>query len=160
MRSLIVLLFLIFSFKLDAQEISPLRSTDDLDDIKKSTSGKVTLVNIWASWCKPCVEEFPDLVKLYRDYKDKGFTLVFISVDSKDEIKEKVIPFLEKHKVDFTTYYVDFKSMDDFINYFDKNWEGAIPSTYIYGKNGKLAQKFIGNRDYEYFEKEIQKLLN
>lgn len=160
MRSLIVLLFLVFSFKLGAQEISPLRSTDDLDDIKKSTSGKVTLVNIWASWCKPCVEEFPDLVKLYRDYKDKGFTLVFISVDSKDEIKEKVIPFLEKHKVDFTTYYVDFKSMDDFINYFDKNWEGAIPSTYIYGKNGKLAQKFIGNRDYEYFEKEIQKLLN
>jgi thiol-disulfide isomerase/thioredoxin len=140
--------------------VLPLKTTGELDELKEKYKGKVVLYNFWATWCKPCVIEFPELVKLYNDYKSKGFELVFISLDMPEEVKLKLIPFLEKNKVDFTTYYCDFKDVSDLMNYFDKKWEGAIPSTYIYDRKGNLATGFIGNRDYEFFEKEIQKLLD
>jgi len=156
----LIIIFLISTLNLFSQDIIPVKSIDDLQTISNETKGKVVLYNIWATWCKPCVNEFPDLVKLYNNYKSKGFELVFISVDESETIKERVIPFLEKNKVDFKTYYNDFKNLDDFINYYDKKWEGAIPSTFIYDKNGILVNKFIGNKDYEFFEGEIQKYLN
>ena len=86
--------------------------------------------------------------------------IVFVSMDMPEDMKEKVKPFLNKNGVDFVTYYNDFKNPDEIIDFYDKKWEGAIPSTYIYDKDGKLATKFLGNRDYDFFEKEISKLLN
>jgi thiol-disulfide isomerase/thioredoxin len=160
MKKLFLIIFFAVTINTFAQEIKPVKTTDDLESIMNSNKGKVILYNIWATWCKPCVQEFPELVKLYADYKDKGFELVFISVDSPEEMLDKVMPFLKKHNVNFTTYYIDFKTIDDFINYYDKQWEGAIPSTYIYDKDGKLVSKFLGNKDYDFFEKEIKKYLN
>lgn len=161
MKKIIFILALILIFRTaTAQDVEPLKSTGDLDDLKEKTKGKVVLYNFWATWCKPCVTEFPELVKLYNDYKSRGFELVFISLDMPEEVKTKLIPFLEKNKVDFTTYYCDFKDVSDLMNYFDKKWEGAIPSTYIYDRKGNLSTGFIGSRDYEFFEKEILKLLD
>ena len=118
------------------------------------------LINFWATWCKPCVKEFPELVKLYNNYKDKGFEIVFISVDVPEDVEPKVVPFLKKQDVDFVSYYNKFERPDELINYIDKNWEGAIPSTYIYDKDGKLTADILGSRSYEDFEKEITKSLN
>lgn len=160
MRKLFAVIIMLVSLSAFAQEIKPVRNISDLEAIRKDTEGKVVLYNFWATWCGPCVKEFPDLVKLYSNYKDKGFTIVFISVDMPEQVETKVVPFLKKQNVDFTTFYNDFKTIDNFINYYDKNWEGAIPSTYIYDKSGNLSSKFIGNQSYEFFEEEIRKLLN
>ncbi|MCE1165773.1 MAG: TlpA family protein disulfide reductase [Bacteroidetes bacterium] len=160
MRYIIAIVLLLISVNLFSQEIKSVKNIDDLEAIRKSTEGKVVLYNFWATWCGPCVQEFPDLVKLYNNYKDKDFALIFISVDVPEQVQSKVLPFLKKNSVDFVSYYNDFRTIDDFINYYDKNWEGAIPSTYIYDKNGNLSQKFIGNQSYEFFESEIKKLLN
>lgn len=158
MKKIFFIFALILIFRTAAaQDVEPLKSTGDLDDIKDKTKGKVVLYNFWATWCKPCVTEFPELVKLYNNYKSRGFELVFISLDMPEEVKTKLIPFLEKNKVDFLSYYSDFKDVSDLMNYFDKNWQGAIPSTYIYDRKGNLATGFIGSRDYEFFEKEILK---
>lgn len=161
MKRIILALILSFTFvSLYSQTIESVKSVDDLKDIQNSVKGKVVLYNFWATWCKPCVTEFPELVKLYKNYKDKDFVLVFISLDAAEEKKTKVIPFLEKHEVDFVTYINDFKNPEDLIDFYDKQWEGAIPSTYIFSKDGVLSTKFIGSRDYEFFEKEIKKLIN
>jgi thiol-disulfide isomerase/thioredoxin len=122
---------------LHAQEVKALNSTDDIKDVFDRTKGKVTLLNFWATWCKPCVKEFPDLLKLQKNYKDLGFELVF----------------------DFTTYYSTFAKPEDLMDFVDKNWQGAIPSTYIYDKEGKISKSFLGVKSYEEFEKEIKKLL-
>jgi len=121
--------------------------------------GNVLLLNLWASWCKPCVAEFPDIVKLYNSYKSNGFKVVFISVDDKPDIDSKVIPFLEKNGVDFVTYYNNFSKPEDLIDLIDKNWDGAIPASYIYDKNGKLGESVQGARSYEQFEQSIKKYL-
>ena len=143
-----------------SQDIKPLENTNDLEAIKDGAKGSVLLVNFWASWCKPCVSEFPELVKLYKNYKDKGFQLVFISLDDATDIDKAVKPFLEKQGVDFTTYYNKFAKPEDLIDYIDKNWQGAIPSTYIYDKSGTMQTGFLGTKNYEQFESEISKYLN
>jgi thiol-disulfide isomerase/thioredoxin len=154
----LVFLFLINTGS--AQEIKPLNKIDDLKAVMDAAKGKVVLINFWATWCKPCVKEFPDLVKLYNTYKDKGFSIVLISADVPEEIKSKVIPFLNTQGVDFLTYYIGFDKPEDLINFIDKNWQGAIPSTYIYDKDGKMETSILGSKKYEDFESEITKYLN
>jgi thiol-disulfide isomerase/thioredoxin len=153
-------LSIILLTKIYAQDVQALSNQKDLESLKDSKKGKVVLVNFWATWCKPCVAEFPEIVKLYRDYKDKGFELVFVSVDVTEDIKTKVVPFLKKQGVDFTTYYSNFDNPEDLINFFDKNWQGAIPSTYIYDRNWNQTSNMLGEKKYEVFENEILKNLN
>ncbi len=138
----------------------PLNKVDDVKALMDASKGKVVLLNFWATWCKPCIKEFPELVKLYNNYKDKGFTIVFISADVPEEIKTKVVPFLKTQGVDFLTYYNGFDNPEDLINFIDKNWQGAIPSTYIYDKDGKMESSMLGSKKYEDFESLITKYLN
>ena len=142
------------------QEIVTLDKISDIDVIRKANSGKVVLINLWASWCKPCVEEFPDLVKLYRNYKNENFELILISLDFKEEVDSKVIPFLKENNIDFSTYYIDVKNnVEDIINYFDKKWEGAIPASFIYDRNNTMVEVVIGGHHYSFFEAIIKKIL-
>lgn len=158
--SLVLLFIALFCSQAIAQEIVTLNKISELDDIRKANSGKVILINMWASWCKPCVEEFPDLVKLYHNYKNENFELILISLDFKEEVDSKVIPFLKKNNVDFPTYYIDVKNnAEDIINYFDKKWEGAIPASFIYDKNNAMVEAVIGSRNYNFFEAVIKKIL-
>jgi thiol-disulfide isomerase/thioredoxin len=161
-KTLILLfaLFLAYAGKSFSQEIKPISTIEEMQQIKDTNKDKVMLINFWATWCKPCVKEFPELVKLYNNYKDKGFELIFISVDVPEDIESKVIPFLKKQGVDFVSYYNKFDKPEELINYIDKNWEGAIPSTYIYDKEGNLTTHILGSKSYEEFEKEITKNLD
>jgi thiol-disulfide isomerase/thioredoxin len=142
-----------------AQKLTSLESAADVEAMFKKNKGKVTLINLWATWCKPCVYEFPDLVKLYNEYKDDDFRLVFISLDDKSDVESALKPFLKKQGVTFTSYHNGFSQPEELIDLIDKNWQGAIPTTYIYDKKGNMKQSFLGTRSYEEFEKEITKLM-
>lgn len=129
---------------------------ETLDKIIKERGNKPLLINIWATWCVPCREEFPDLVKLAGKYKDKA-DIIGISVDEEDEIESKVKPFLNDLKVNFDIYINTFDDAQDFINYFDTDWNGAIPATFIYNSKGKKTSTIIGKEDYNFFESELKK---
>lgn len=159
-RSLFIFIVFLLPAGLYAQDVLPLNNVKAVEALKESYKGKVLLVNFWATWCTPCVKEFPDLVKLYKNYKKKDFKVIFISVDLAEDIEGKVKPFLKKKDVNFTSYYNNFENVEELINYFDKNWEGNIPATYIFNKDGELSGSLIGNRDYKEFEKEIKKVLD
>lgn len=158
--SVILLTFSMFtcSQQTFSQELLP-ASKVTLDSIKEANKGKVILFNFWATWCKPCVEEFPDLMDINKKYKNSDFKLVFVTLDFGDALKKNTKEFLRKNKVDFTTYYNAFEKDDELINYMNKDWDGAIPGTFIFDKTGTLKKTFIGKKKFEDFDAAVKKFL-
>ncbi len=130
-----------------------------ISELRSSFRGKVVLVNIWATWCKPCVIEFPHLVKLQKLYERKGVKVVFISVDEPEIAQTAVRPFLQRQKVTFPTYIKDGDDDERFINAIGNGYRGAIPTTFVYDRTGKQVATLIGARDFKTFEGVIKPLL-
>jgi thiol-disulfide isomerase/thioredoxin len=115
----------------------------------RATKARAVLVNIWATWCGPCREEFPELLKVGRDLKDRGLALVLVSGDF-DDGREDAVKFLADHGVDFTTY---IKSGGDeaFINGLAPQWSGSLPTTMVFDGSGRLRHLREGKLDYKQF---------
>lgn len=146
---------------LRAQEISDSELLKDvngreLQDIVDSYRGdKAVLLNMWASWCGPCVEEFPHIVKLQRKY-DQRLRVIFVSADFE---REPAVDFLRKQGVDWTTY---FKTGNDqsFIESVSDNWTGAMPFTKIIDKKGNVVASWENKADFDTFNENVKKALN
>jgi thiol-disulfide isomerase/thioredoxin len=154
----ILLSFLTYGQSDDSIDIKSI-AQNEIDNLIENRKGKLLLINIWATWCIPCREEFPDLVELSQNYQNE-LDVVAISVDFKEDIENKIIPFLKKNKVEFPVYINGFKKDDQLINYFSKDWNGAIPATFIYDKNGKQVKYIEGKHSFESFSSIIQKLID
>jgi len=122
----------------------------------KQHEGKVLFINAWATWCAPCKEEFPDLVKLAEEYAHSDVAVIGISVDYPDEIESKIIPFLQDQRVNFPNFVQNFKRPEDLINLFNEKWRGAVPATFIYDKKGQQRSFLLGKQSYEQFKAEIE----
>ncbi len=160
MKYLLVILF--FISLINVAQTEKEFSVDSIDEekLKKIISerdGKYLLVNIWATWCIPCREEFPDLVKLNNNFRTK-LDIIAISVDYKDEVSKKVVPFLSQMNVNFPTYISDFNKDEELIIFFSKNWNGALPGTFIYNKEGRQILELEGKQSYESFSSILNKL--
>ena len=122
---------------------APNFSLPDLEGKKVSLTdfkGKVVLLNIWATWCAPCVEEMPSMEKLYQELKGEDFELLAISVDESGA--EAVKPFLEKHKLGFPVL-LDTKG--EIKNLYQAT---GIPESFIIDKEGMIVEKIVGPRDW------------
>lgn len=128
---------------------------DKLVKLIKERKGKPLFLNLWATWCVPCREEFPSINKLSEEFKDVEF--IGISVDFPEEVDSKIIPFLKSQNAKFISYVNGFEGDEELINSIDKNWNGALPATIIYDKNGKKISFMEGKKSYEEFKKEIEK---
>ena len=138
------------------QYLIPATAEEILKDVKEADA-RVVLVNVWATWCPPCVEEFPDLMAVYNQYKDQGLKLVFISADSEGQA-DGAIAFLKAHGVDFPSY-IKLKSDGAFINTLDPDWWGAIPATWLYDSEGNKRHFWLGKTSREQFEAKIRDVL-
>lgn len=121
--------------------------------------GKVVLLNFWATWCDPCVEEFPDLVKIAQEFRPRGLEMILVSIDEPEELEKKVKPFLQNQGVTWPTYFKKTRDDEVFINTIDPKWSGAIPATFIYDANGVLVKRLIAHQRYEAFAAALQPLL-
>ena len=120
----------------------------------RAPGARVTLVNVWATWCAPCREEFPEIVRLERAWRDRGARVMFVSADFDDELPA-VRAFLSKQGVTAPSW---IKTGDDmaFINSMDPSWTGALPATFIYNSRGELVRFWEGKADYAKFESELR----
>jgi thiol-disulfide isomerase/thioredoxin len=109
------------------------------DALRAQSKGRVLLLNFWATWCKPCVEEFPDLVELQQAYAGKGLDVVFISIDDDARARQKVTAFLRKMNVVTPSYIKETHDDEKFINAVSPRWSGALPATFVYDRRGNLA---------------------
>jgi len=108
---------------------------------------------VWATWCGPCVAEFPDLVTIYRMYRDRDFEFVTISTDESDK-KPKALQFLQKQQASNTNYIFSGNKYD-LIEGIDPNWQGALPYTILVEPGGKIVYSREGPIDPAELKKTI-----
>jgi thiol-disulfide isomerase/thioredoxin len=121
-------------------------------------NGKILLLNVWATWCAPCVAEFPDLVKLSQTCDTSKVEVVAISADYPDEIDSKILPFLRKMNVPFRVYVAQFEHQEDFINAVNSTWSGALPASLTYDVHGNQRLFHVGQLAFDDFKHEIDKI--
>jgi thiol-disulfide isomerase/thioredoxin len=99
---------------------------------------KPLLINFWATWCVPCREEFPDLVKIDNEYKGK-IDFITISLDFEEELNTGVPQFLKEMKAEMPTYLLVTPDESAAIGMISKEWGGGMPLTVLYSPSGQVA---------------------
>ncbi|MFA6276732.1 MAG: TlpA disulfide reductase family protein [Pedobacter sp.] len=144
MKYLLILFLLTLTFAVNAQV--KLVSLNELD--KRFAKGKDTtyVLNFWATWCGPCVEELPHFENLKTEYFKKPIKVILVSMDFKSKLKSNVIPFVKKHKLKSEVYVINEPNQQAFIDNVDKKWSGALPATLIVINNRRtfFEKEFTG----------------
>ncbi len=146
-----------------AKSVADVREVD-LEGLKKllvpdGAVKKPLLVNFWATWCDPCREEFPDLVKVDADYRAKGLNFIAISLDDETDIKTAVPAFLKEMKATMPTYLLNVSDPEPAILAVDKEWGGALPATFLYDAHGRIVFKHFGRVKTDELRQAIEKEL-
>jgi thiol-disulfide isomerase/thioredoxin len=100
---------------------------------------KVRVINFWATWCKPCMEELPHFEKMQRQYKGKNMEFLLVSLDQAS-MKNKVEASLRKNNITANVMLLDEVDFNQWINSIDSTWTGSIPATLILTKNNTHKQ--------------------
>ncbi len=132
-----------------ASDIS-LRDTQGNTVQLSSFKGKVIILDFFATWCPPCRQEIPDFIELQKQYGDKGFVMIGVSLTPAEDVK----PFAEKLGINYTILIGDDKSEAAY------GPIRSIPTTFVIDKDFNVAKKYIGFRGKEVFESDINELLN
>jgi thiol-disulfide isomerase/thioredoxin len=146
--------------KLDAEwakKEAPLEtiSIPAMKELLKNDSKKLRVINIWATWCGPCVAEFSELVDTYRMFMGRDFEMYTISTDKPDK-KEKVKEFLQTKQAALDNNYIlESENKYELIENFDPKWSGEIPYTVIVEPGGKIVWRNSGGLDFFEFRKAI-----
>lgn len=99
------------------------------------------VVNFWATWCKPCVEELPYFEELTRAYEGRAVRVILVSLDFPRQFKTKLAPFVEERQLQSAVIALADGRYNDWIDKVSTEWTGAIPATYIYKRD---KSRFIG----------------
>ena len=123
----------------------------------KAPGAQAVLVNVWATWCEPCREEMPDLVRFYRDHRAEGLRLVLISADDDDQ-RAEVARVLTALRFDGPAFIKRGNDMT-FIDALDPHWKGALPATFLFDARGEKRTSWLGSVTYDDLRARVSGLL-
>lgn len=115
-------------------------------ELLAATKGKPLVVNVWATWCMPCVAETPELAKFYRASEKLGVGFLSLSADMSSEVDGTVRPFVKDKKVPFPVYVLDSIPPDRLaamLRAEDSKWDGPLPATFLFDKDGNLQKHWF-----------------
>lgn len=102
-------------------------------------SGKVLLVNLWATWCGPCRQETPELVKLNKEFRSQGLEVIGLSTENADESADEVREFVQNYKVDYRIGWSGSQVAVALMQGRD-----AIPQSFVISRSGRIVKRFVG----------------
>jgi peroxiredoxin len=143
MRNLIIVLLLFFTVNLYAQEwkIAPSFSLENLEGevvtLEENLDSGAVLISFWATWCKPCIEELPEIEKMYREFKEKGLKVFAISTDG-EKTSAKVEPFAKSKKFSLTVL------LDPNSDVARKYYANNVPHTVLINSKGEIVFSHSG----------------
>lgn len=100
----------------------------------KRSNDTTYVVNFWATWCQPCVEELPNFEKLTADNKNKKIKVILVSLDMKKQVESALIPFIQKNKLQSKVVHLSDPDANAWIPKVSPEWSGALPATVIYNQ--------------------------
>jgi len=106
--------------------------------------GKVVFLHFWATWCKPCIEEFPTIERIHKEYKDKGLAILAVSIDKGD--KDVVKSFVDKTGVSFPILLATDGNIKG------AYWTWGTPTSFLIDRNGKILGRALGPRKWDSIE--------
>jgi len=121
--------------------------------------GKPLLVTFWATWCEPCRDEYPMLNELAKQYAPQGLKVVGVSLDQDGDLI-LMRRFLVRYKPIFPNYRKKKGEEDAFVQAVLPGWNGSIPASVFYGKDGQQVGHFVGAGDHDTYEAAIKMLLS
>ena len=126
-----------------AQEPVTLETIDEagVKALAKNEGGKkLRMINVWATWCGPCVIEFPDLVSIHRIYRGRDFEVVTVNADDPGK-REKALEFLKTQQASTRNYAFDKGDPYALIEAVDPKWQGALPHTIVVAPGGEVIYR-------------------
>jgi thiol-disulfide isomerase/thioredoxin len=110
---------------------------DDIAPIFNSDSDTTYVINFWATWCQPCIEEMPYFEELHEEFSEEKVRVVLVSLDFEKDVEPRLIPFLEEKQLQSDVALLLDGKYNDWIDRVEPTWDGAIPVTLIYKGNQK-----------------------
>lgn len=128
----------------------------DLRTLLDSHRGKVVLVNFWATWCGPCIQEIPALMELREELDPSAFALVAVSLDDPADSPWLVAEFIETRFPEWSSYLS--AEIEDYllVEELDPYWPGVMPANYVIGADGSIAKTLLGGHSREQFEQAVR----
>ncbi|MCC5944275.1 MAG: TlpA family protein disulfide reductase [Bernardetiaceae bacterium] len=161
---LILALLLLPLQPLKAQEEQPTPNIEVIDaerlfKIVENPSDTIYVVNFWATWCRPCIEEIPDFERAREELKNQKVRFLLISLDFKSDLEKKVLPFVTRQKLQSDVLLLDDTDYNAWMNGIETDWQGNIPATIIFN-NAHSQRIFIDRKiSYEFLTEKINLFL-
>ncbi|MBN2161723.1 MAG: TlpA family protein disulfide reductase [Pontiellaceae bacterium] len=122
-----------------------------------TSKDRLLMVHVWATWCDPCRDEFPELLKAYRKTHPLGLEMMLVSADDPTD-PATVNEFLQEHKSPMNSL-ITTELDQNFIETLSPAWQGALPATFFYDSEGNLLEEWQGRRTYADYVATIERLL-
>ncbi len=151
----LIALSLFISTSSYAQNVSVIKITD-LEKRIHNNSDTTYIVNFWATWCAPCVKELPDFDSITKVYKNSNVKVILVSMDFKEDLKNKLLPFMKTKKIQSEVMLLDEVNGNYFIPKVSNEWTGAIPATLILNNKKKINHFFEKKLTYLFLKSEIE----
>lgn len=125
----------------------PQMDFESFEPVLHRNNDTVYVINFWATWCKPCIQELPYFEKLNREYSHTKVKVILVSLDFPDKLESLIIPFVKGNNINSQVIHLTDVNANKWIDRVNPDWSGAIPATIVY--KGKEKEFIEGSLTFE-----------
>jgi len=149
----LVTFFVIVNFSSVFSQDYKVYNFEEFQSLLHQKNNKVYVINFWATWCKPCVQEMPAFKELHYKYKNKNVEIILVSLDFGKDVQSKIKQFSNKQGIESKIVILDDPDSNSWIDKVSPKWSGAIPATLIYNRHSRSL--FEKSFTFSELEKEL-----